>query len=423
MPLSYGFLITSLLILILVAAFFSGAETGIMSLNRYRLRYLVQHRHRGAKRVQKLLERPDRLLAIILIGNTFANILASAIATVIAGHLWGDTGIAVATVTLTLLILIFGEVAPKTLAALYPQRFAFFAAFPLQILMWLLFPLVWLANAIANGLLKLCNVEMRHTHLEHLSSEELRTVVREAGSLIPASHQEMLLKILDLGQVSVDEIMVQRNDVIGIDIEVPWEQVVAQLMHNQHNHLPVYSDSINQVHGILHIRNAVELLAKGQLSKEKLLSILHSPYFIPEGTPLNTQLLNFRQEKRRNGFVVDEYGDILGMVTLEDILEEIVGEFTTDIASSHRKIYLQNDGSYIVDGAISLRELKRKTALDFPTTGPKTLSGLIIDQLQAIPLAGTSLLLADHPLEVIQVEDNMVKVVKILPKMAGIIDG
>ena len=417
MPLSNGFLLGSLLLLILVSAFFSGSETGIMSLNRYRLRHLAQRKHRGARRIQKLLERPDRLLAIILIGNTFANILASAITTVIAGRLWGDAGIAVATIGLTLIILIFSEVAPKTLAALYPQRIAFLAAIPLQIFLWALFPLVWFANAIANGLLKLCKVNVKHTHLEHLSSEELHTVVREAGGLIPVSHQEMLLKILDLGQVTVDEIMVPRNDVVGIDIEEEWHVIVNQLTQSQHNHLPVYSHSIDQVHGMLHIRNAVELLATHKLTKEALLAILHSAYFIPEGTPLNTQLLNFRKEKRRNGFVVDEYGDILGLVTLEDILEEIVGEFTTDTASEHRTIYAQADGSYIIDGAITLRELKRKVGWELPTHGPNTLSGLIIDYLQVIPQSGTSLLLASYPIEVIQVEDNMVKTVKISPRL------
>ena len=418
MVLSIHTLITLLIILIAIAVFFALAETAMLSLNRYRLRHLVRQSHRLAKRAQQLLERPDRLLGVILFCSTFANIFASAIATLIAIHFFGQAGVMLVTIGLTLLILIFGEVAPKTLAALYPQRIAFFAAWPLYVLLQIFYPLIWTINTLANGVLKLFGVNVSHKTVEHLTHDELRTVLHEAGNRIAADYQSMLLKVLDLEKVTVEDIMVPRNEIIGIDIDEAWENILTQLTNSRHTRLPVYKDSIEQVVGILHLRKALNLLAQEKLTKDTLLDATDECYFVPEGTPLNTQLLNFRRERQRSGIVVTEYGDILGLVTLEDILEEIVGEFTTDVSAMTNKVlHPQLDGSYVVDGTMSIRDLNQMLHIDLPVTGPKTLSGLIIEYLETIPQAGTGLKIGCYPLEILQVKDNIVKTVKIFPKL------
>ncbi|MFN2310053.1 MAG: HlyC/CorC family transporter, partial [Gammaproteobacteria bacterium] len=311
----------TLLFLLILSAFFSGSETGLMTLNRYRLRHLAKNRHRGAMRAQRLLERPDRLIGLILLGNNFVNILASAIATLIGMRLFGEVGIAIATGALTLVVLIFSEVAPKTLAALHPERIAFPASFLYIPLLKLLYPLVWVINKIANAFLGLLGVSPEQSGGHALSSEELRTVVLEAGAMIPKRHQKMLLNLLDLEKATVEDIMIPRNEVVGVDLSDDIEEITEILTHTQYTRLPVFEDSIDHVVGILHLRSIVPLLKRGDLTHDALRSVLREPYFIPEGTSLNRQLLNFQRESRRTGLVVDEYGDIQGLVALEDILE------------------------------------------------------------------------------------------------------
>lgn len=404
-----------LIFLIILSAFFSGSETGLVSLNRYRLRHLAKTRHRGATRAEKLLERPDRLIGLILLGNNFVNILASSIATILALRLYGEGGIAIAAGILTLVILIFSEVAPKTLAVLHPERFAFPATWILSPLLKLLYPLVWLVNIAANGLLRLGGVNVNTATSQALSSEELRLVVTEAGAMIPRRHQMMLTNILDLEKATVDDIMVPRNDLIGINMDGDWDDILRQLTNAQHTRMPVYKGDINNVVGMIHVRNTLHLLTQKETQKEDLERWIRPAYFVPEGTPLNKQLLYFQREKRRSALVIDEYGDVQGLVTLEDILEEIVGEFTTDPTMHIKEVHRQSDGTYLVDGSASVRELNRVMHWKLPTSGPKTFSGLITEHMESIPEPGTSLMLAGYPVEIVQTKDNMVKTAQINP--------
>jgi Mg2+/Co2+ transporter CorB len=408
----------ALVVLILMSAFFSSSETAMMSLNRYRLKHLTKAGHPGAKRASELLEHTDRLIGLILLGNNFVNILASSIATIIALRLYGETGIAIATGLLTLIILIFAEVTPKTLAALHPERIAFAAAFIYIPLIKILYPLVWLISVIANGILRILGVKDQASAMQHLSREELRTVVNEAGALIPRRHQQMLLGILDLEKVTVEDIMIPRNEIIGIDLnEENWDNILDQLTTTQHTRLPLYRGDINNIVGIVHVRNTLRKLTTGELNCDTLEALAKEPYYIPEGTSLNSQLLNFQHHKRRIGMVVDEYGDIHGLVTLEDILEEIVGEFTTDASLTSPDVHAQEDGSYLVTGSANIRELNRTMNWRLPTDGPKTLNGLIIEYLESIPSAGTSLLIANYPIEIVQTAENTVKIVRISPRL------
>jgi Mg2+/Co2+ transporter CorB len=406
-----------LLLLICLSAFFSIAETGLMAINRYRLRHKARLKQRHAVLILKLLKRPDRLLGMILIGNNLANIVASALATMIAMQIWGEGGVILSTALLTLLILIFAEVAPKTVAALYPERVSKFVARPVSIMLIVFFPFVWLINTVTNGLLRLLHINIGHRPLEPLSREELRSVVYDTAGKMSRQYQSMLLGILDLNKAAVDDVMIPRHQIIGIDIDQSWEMIRQQLSHSPHDWLPVYHDSINEVVGILHLRELTGKLITGKtMDKEKLLKLLREPYFIPEGTPLNIQLLNFQQQRKRMALVVDEYGEIQGLITLEDILEEIVGEFTTTVESSSR-VDLQADGSYIVDGSITLRELNRVTHWHFPTTGPRTLNGLIIEYLESIPVVGVCIRIAGYVIEVQEVKDNRVQIAQVFPKL------
>src|SRR5690606_3738648 len=300
----------------------------MLSLNRYRHKRLTKEGHSGAKRVTRLLDRPDRLLGTILVGNNVVNILAASIATVLAVDLWGEAGIAIATAGLTIIVLIFGEITPKTLAALRPELVAFPASRVLNLLLLLLYPVVWLTSVISNGLLRLVGVDPAQRSNDSLSTEELRSVVREAGSELPLNRQSMLLGILDLERVTVDDIMIPRNEVAGIDLDDDLEVIVDQLRSTPHTRLPVFRGDIHQIEGVVHMRQIARLLSHNQLTKEALLAACNEPYFVPENTPLATQLINFQKQKRRIGIVVDEYGDVIGIVTLEDILEEIVGDFS-----------------------------------------------------------------------------------------------
>ncbi len=404
-----------LVFLILLSGFFSSSETGMMSINRYRVRHLARiKKYRAARRVLRLLERPDRLLGVILIGNTFANVVASAVATILAVHWFGDFGVVIATIILTMVILIFSEMAPKTLAAIYPQKIAFFVSFPLSIMLAIIYPLVWAATFVANNLLRCFGVKVRSLQTDELSKEELRTVVNEATNKLPIKHQSMLLGILDLDKATVEDIMVPRNEIVGIDLSDSWDAIMDKLLFSQHTRLPVYRDDINQVEGVVHARKLLNLMSHDKLNLESLEEIKDDVYFIPESTPLTTQLINFQRAERRTGLVVDEYGDVLGLVTLDDILEEIVGEFTTDFAKTNQEIHEQANGSYLVDGSINIRKLNRALNLTLPTEGPKTLSGLIIEYLEFIPRQGTGLRLSGYPMEIIQVKDNTIKTAKIL---------
>ena len=384
-----------------------------MTLNRYRLRHLSRHGNRGARRAERLLERPDRLIGIILLGNNFVNIFASSIATLIALRLGGQGAIAAATGLLTLTILIFAEVAPKTLAALRPERVAFPAAFVLGPLLKLLYPLVWLTNMLANTLLRSLGVNPTEGGQTALSREELRTVVNETGAMIPRRHQRMLLGILDLDQATVDDIMIPRNEVVGIDLGDDWSRITEQIARSEYTRLPVFEGGVDTIRGILHVRRVLTAMLDGVLTRERLLEHVREPYFVPEGTPLHQQMLNFQSERRRIGLIVDEYGEFHGLVTLEDILEEIVGEFTTDPAEAIRDIHRQPDGSYLAAGSASVRELKRLLGWDLPAEGPKTLNGLILEQLETIPEPGISLLIDGHPVTVLQAEENRVKVARL----------
>ncbi|GAA5170850.1 MULTISPECIES: HlyC/CorC family transporter [Halomonadaceae] len=404
-----GLLFGLLFLLVCLSAFFSSSETGMMSINRYRLSHQAKSGERRAQRVVRLLARPDRLIGVILIGNNFANNLAASIATIIAIHFFGDvSGPAIATLVLTIVILIFAEVTPKTYAAIKPERIAFPASLALEPLLKGLYPLVWLVNAMSNGLLRMLGVKNIEGGADNLTRDELRTVVHEAGTMIPRRHQAMLLSILDLENVTVNDIMVPRHEIAGIDLDDDLESILAQIRASQHTRVPVFKGDINNIIGILHLRNAARFLSKREVTKAAIVQEAREPYFIPESTPLHTQLLNFQQQKRRIGIVVDEYGDVEGLVTLEDILEEIVGEFTTDVAGMHKEIHLQDDGSYIIEGTANIREINKMLGWQLPTDGPKTLNGLIIEHLESFPDAPACLQLGTTRMEIIKVKDNLI---------------
>ncbi len=410
-------LFTILGILILISAYFSGSETGMMSLNRYRLRHLEKQKHRGAKRVSKLLDRPDRLIGLILIGNNLVNVFASLVAGVIFSRLFGDAGIVYAGLVLTLIILIFAEVTPKTLAALYPEKVAFPSSIILSLLLKILFPLVIAVNWITNGFLRVLGVSPEQREQHNLSTEELRTVVNESGALLQQRDQDMLVSILDLEKVAVEDIMIPRSELIGIDVNDEWKKIQKQLTQANHTRVLLYRDSIDDVVGYIHARDALKLLSKNQFTKATLLRAVRELYFIPEGTPLNIQLLKFQHAKERLGLVVDEYGDIQGLVTLEDILEEIVGDFTTTMTpTTSDEVSLQPDGSYLVDGSASIRDINKEMSWQLPTDGPKTLNGLIIEYLEEIPQNNISLRIAGYPVEIIDVAGNMIKTVRVMPE-------
>jgi Mg2+/Co2+ transporter CorB len=392
----------------------------MMSLNRYRLKHLVKKKHRGARKASKLLERPDRLIGVILIGNNFVNILASAIATVVCVRLWGDAGIMVATLGLTVVILIFAEVSPKTMAALYPEKIAFPAAYILAPLLKLIYPLVWIINGITNTFLKMFGINVTGDNNHHLSTEELRTLVHEAGALLPQNNQNMLLGVLELSEVTVNDIMIPRNEVLGIDLDEDIDTIIQHLSQTEHTRLPVYQGELNKVVGLLHMRSLARVFHEGKVTKAAILQVIREPYFIPESTPLQTQLVHFQSQNRRIGLVVDEYGDIQGIVTLEDILEEIVGELSSNNKESDQDIYPQEDGSYYIDGSAYIRDVNKALEWELPTDGPKTMNGLITETLESIPEANVCLQLEHYRIETLQVSDNVIKTARIIamPKAA-----
>ena len=387
----------------------------MMSLNRYRLKHLRSQGHKGARRASELLERPDRLIGLILIGNNLVNILASAIATVIAIRLYGDAGIAIATVLLTIIVLIFAEITPKTVAALHPERLAFPFSFVLLPLLKIMMPLVWAINSITNGILKLMGFRPDMQEGEALSQEELRTIVTESGTMIPSRHRRMLINILDLEQVTVDDIMVPRNEVYGIDLDDDDATIMQQLQNSTHTLLPVWREDINDIKGVLHMRNLSRVLSGDSLCRDALKREMEAPYFVPESTPLHTQMLHFQQKKARLGIVVDEYGDVMGLVTLEDILEEIVGEFTSNLAEESEELRSIKDGSLICSGTVSIRDVNKQKGWDLPTDGPKTVSGLALEALEAFPQGKLVVRIPNYQLEVEAIEGNLISKVRIRP--------
>ena len=402
-----------LFFLIIFSAFFSSSETAMIALNRYRLRHLVEEGKKSAIISEKLLERPDRLIGLILLGNNLVNFFAASIATVIGIRLLGDLGIALAPIILVLVFLIFAEVMPKTIAALNPEKIALPASYILNILMKIAYPAVWLINSLSNTLLSIFGMEVKERNNENISSEELRTIVREAGILIPQRHQKMLINILELENVTVNDIMVPKNEVMAIDLDKPIDDIIEQLTRCQHTRLPVFKSSIENIIGIIHIRRIPRILNEKEITKESLTSIMTDCYFVPAGTPLHVQMLNFQRKKRRFGIVVDEYGVIQGVVTLEDILEEIVGEFTTDIQTHNLDIQAHEDGYYLIDCSANIREINRELGWELPSEGPKTLNGLLLENLEYIPKSGTTLKIDNYLVEITQVSESAIKIARI----------
>ena len=405
----------TLIILILLSGFFSSSETGLMAINKYRLRHLANKGHRGARLAQKLLSKPEKLIGLILLGNNLVNILAASIATVIGIRMFGANGVWIASLILTVVILIFSEVAPKTIAAVKPERIAFPASYVLFVLLKVLNPVVWLINGLANLVLKPMRVRTNVELMEHLNREELRTLVKEGGQHIPDDHQRMLVNILDLEQATVEDVMIPRQDIVGIDLDDPWDEILVQLTQTVYTRMPVYRESVDHVEGLLHIRTIIAKLAHGGLTFQDLKNSIRRPYFIPEGTALTQQLLEFQKRERRMGLVVDEYGDIQGLVTLDDILEEIVGEYTAESRAKTRDLRRLDDGNFLVNGGVSIRTLNRNMDWDLPEEDASTLNGLLLEELGDIPSGKTSLKVGTHIMTILEIKDNMIAKVLVKP--------
>ena len=409
---SLTILLGVLVFLIMMSAYFSSSETAMMALNRYRLRHLIKQKHKGAIRAGKLLDQPDRLIGIILIGNNLVNFIAASIGTVIAVRLWGNLGFILAPVLLTIIVLIFAEVTPKTIAALYPEKIAYPSSLFLVLLLKICCPLVWMINRVSNGLVKLCGLKVEKDMSHHLTKEELRTVLDESGALIPVKRHGMLLNILDLEKATVEDIMVPRNEVVGIDMEDDIEEILEIITQSSHTLLPVFKRDMNDVVGFIHLRNISRMISTQGIKKAELMELTEDPYFVPETTPLHTQLFKFQNGKRRMAMVVDEYGDVQGIVTLQDILEEIVGNFTTNFSEETDDIHPQDDGTYLIDGTATIRDINKALSWNLPIDGPKTLNGLLTELLEIIPEKNVCVRLPQHCVEILNVQDNTIKTVK-----------
>ncbi|WP_159268558.1 HlyC/CorC family transporter [Zhongshania aliphaticivorans] len=411
-----GLLFGILATLIVLSGFFSGSETGMMSLNRYRLRHRAKSGHRGAKRASKLLEQPDSLISTILIGNNLVNNLAAAIATILAIRLYGDNAVVPASILLTLVFLIFAEIIPKTIAAYKSEAVAYTVSHVLLPLKSIMFPVIWLVSHVTQFVLKLTRIE-KNDGSEHIGLDELRTIVGEAGHLIPKHHKGMLMNILDLEQVTVDDIMIPRNEVFGIDADADTDTIIRKLRDAEFTRIPVYQNDIDNIVGILHQRDIISSVdAQGRVQRDALMQAVRTPYFIPEGTPLNTQLFNFQKQKRRLGIVVDEYGVMQGIVTLEDLLEEIVGEFTSNLSTNPEDIIHQSDGSYLVDGTTTIRDINKSMKWDLPTDGPKTLNGLLLEKLESFPEGSVGLTINQYNFEILEMKGNLIQSVRAYSK-------
>ena len=407
-----------LLLLLICSAFFSGSETSMMAINRYRLNSLVRRGNRSAKRVNRLLGKVDRLLSSILLGNTLLNVLAAAVTNIIILRLFGqnDLAILLGTLAITFALLVFSEIMPKIIAASYPERIALPASYLLSPLITLFHPVVSVAGGLVKGVLWLLRIKIETDQSKQkMTMEELRGLVLDAEHFLPRKHQKMLLNLVDLERITVNDVMIPRNQIEALDINADANELRQQIITCHHTLLPVYADTPSNIIGILHIKRVPALLQEATLDLTRLREILNEPYFIPSDTPLLKQLQQFQERHARLGLVVDEYGELLGLVTLENILEEIVGEFTTQSPSQTGKFLRQEDGSFLLEGSSSLRELNRKLGLHLPLDGAKTLNGLILDHLEDIPETGTSLKIAGYPIEVIQTQDRIVKVARIFP--------
>ena len=402
-----------LAILLLASAFFSSSETALMSLNRYRLRHLAKSGHRGARLAQRLLDQPDRLIGLILLGNNFVNITASAIATVIAMRLGGEAGILIGTAVLTVVVLIFSEVAPKTYAAYHPERIGFAASYLLWPLLRISRPLVWAVTMLANAVLLLIGVRRKRGDTDQLTHEELRTLLAEGGGLIRPRDRRMLLNILELEELAVDEIMVPRREVTGIDLDESNEDIIAAIGKFPFSRIPIYRGSVERISGVVNTRQILPLISRGRFDAQALEKVAKKPYFIPSGTALTRQLQEFQRRERRMGFVVDEYGELQGLITIQDILEEIVGEFTTGPDATPTRAAKLADGSVRAEGRMRIRLLNRQFGWSLPTDGASTLSGLIVERLDELPAEGASADLLGLHMEFERVDDNLVQQVLI----------
>jgi Mg2+/Co2+ transporter CorB len=403
-----------LAVMLVLSAFFAGSETSLMSLNRYRLRHLVKLKHSSAIKTHHLLQRPDRILGLILLCNNFVNNFAASIATVIAIKLYADEEavVAIATGILTIVMLICSEVTPKTLAAIRPEQLAFPAAWIYTPLLKVFYPVVWLINLFVNLLLRIVGVDVKKNRHDALNKDELKSIISDAESLMPVRYQKMLMGILELESATVEDIMTPRNEIIGIDLELPIEDIIARIKTSPHTRLPVYKTSIDRIIGFIHLRKILLLINQEDFDKQTIINCLDKPSFIPESTPVHNQMHRFKHERIRIGLVVDEYGDVQGLVTLDDLLQEIVGELITEDVA----VRTQGDGSHLVDANVTIRELNRVMQWSLPTEGPKTLNGLIIEFMETIPETGTSIKLHGYPLEIINRDENSVKLVKFLPR-------
>jgi Mg2+/Co2+ transporter CorB len=394
-----------------MSAFFSSSETSMMAINRYRLKHLVKSRNSSARRVSKLLERTDRLLGLILIGNNFTHTLATAIATVIAIRLWDDSAVIAVTVFMTIIMIIFAEVMPKTIAALKPESIAFPASYILKPLSKILSPLVTLVSLISNSVTKLIGINLEGSIDEELKPEELKTLLQSSG--ISERQQKMLMGIFDMDFLSVNDVMVPRNDIKGIDLDEDLESILLSLQDIDYTYIPFFRDSIDNIEGFLSVNKKADLLGGINMNIDSLIKELEEPLFIPKNTALNKQLAHFQSSNTRVGLIVDEYGDIEGLITLRDILEEIVGEITKD-SSDRMDIMPQVDGSYLIEGSVMVREINTRLKWDLSTEGPKTLSGLILETVQSIPNKNVGITLGAYRLETILIKDNVVKIAKVM---------
>lgn len=413
-------LLVALALILVVSGFFSIAETSMMALNRYRLKHLVKRGHQGAKLTSQLLDKTDKLLGVILLGNNLLNAAAAALVTVITIRLFGDNewSLTLGTLAVTFLILVFSEVTPKVLGAAYPERIAIPSSYVLTPLLKLFYPVIWFINLFVRALLWLLRLKPPSAAAA-LSMEELRTLVLEAGHYIPPKHQSIFLNLFGLEKVSVEDVMVPRSQIEAIDLDATEETIREQLVTSHHTRLPVYRGRLDNIIGVIHIRHILHQIRNSEINTEMLQEIAREPYFVPAGTSLFSQLQHFQENRHHIGLVVDEYGELLGLVSLEDILEEIVGEFASR-PTAHGGIYPQDDGTWLVDGGCSLRDLNRKLKLDLPLDGPKTLNGLILEHFEDIPEAGTSFKIAGQTLEIVQTHGRVVKVVRIFPPLSSL---
>ena len=405
-------LITSIFFLLCLSAFFSSAETGMMALNRFKLKHLVKQRNKSAIRANKLLQRPDRLLGIILIGNNFVNILAAALTTILCLRLFGDSGVLIGSIILTMIVLIFAEVTPKTFAANYSEKVALPSSLILKFLQKLLYPLVWIVNFFSNSILKLLGVKEKESD-EDLSPEELKSILENSGDLIPSRYQEMLLSVLELDKISIDEIMIPKNEIIGIDLSKDIEEIGDFLKDSKKEFFPIFDQNLDDLKGIINLYGINSFLSSQKKDTESLLQNSEEVYFALENTSLNIQLNNFQKDKKKVAVVLDEYGSVKGMVDIKDILEEIVGELSDPHEEVKIDIKEQKDGSYLIDAGISAREVNKRLGWDLPLSGPKTLNGLILENTETIPEANISLEIENYLIETVLIKDNMIKFAKV----------